>query len=352
MFIRNQWYVAAWDSEVGRKPLGRTLLGEPVVLYRKIDGQVVAMVDACPHRLLPLSMGMIEGDNLRCRYHGVMLNGEGQCVEMPGGAQKREFVKARTYPVVERYRFVWVWIGEAEKADPALIPDLWPCEKEGWAFEGGSYFIKANYKLMIDNLMDLTHETHVHPGSIGQAEILEAPIDIRAEGDRVFVSRWMPEVDNPPFWEANSGLKGKVDRWQVCEFIAPHAVIIDVGVAPPGLVGGIDGDHTQGTNGYVIDLMTPSGENTCWYFWGLARNFHVQDVGFGQRARAAQGKVFAEDVEILEAQQASIDALPNERLKAYDIDGGGVRARAVLLKMERAQAQAEARPSRGSVAAE
>jgi vanillate O-demethylase monooxygenase subunit len=261
---------------------------------------------------------------------------------MPGTAQRLDYMKARTYPVVERYRFVWVWIGDAEQADPALLPDLWPCEASGWAFEGGSYFIKANYKLMIDNLMDLTHETHVHPGSIGQAEILEAPIEISAKGDRIYVSRWMPGVDNPPFWEMNSGIQGKVDRWQICEFMAPGAVIIDVGVAPVGRLGGIGGERAQGTNGFVIDLMTPSGEDTFWYFWGMARNFHIDDAVFGERIKVAQGKVFSEDVEVLEAQQRSIDANPNQRLRAFDIDGGGVRARAVLTRLEKAQAAAQA----------
>jgi vanillate O-demethylase monooxygenase subunit len=344
MFIRNHWYVAAWDGEVGRKPLARTLLGEPIVLYRKINGEVVALADACPHRLLPLSMGMVEGDNLRCRYHGVMFDGAGKCVEMPGTAQKLDFMKAKTYPVVERYRFVWIWIGDADKADPALLPDLWPCERQGWAFEGGAYFIKANYKLMIDNLMDLTHETHVHPDSIGQVEILETPLEVRAEGQRIFVSRWMPGVENPPFWQMASGILGAVDRWQICQFMAPGAVLIDVGVAPMGMLGGIGGDRTRGSNGFVVDLMTPSGENSCWYFWGLARNFHVDDIGFGLRAKAAQGRVFKEDVDILEAQQASLDALPGQRMRSFDIDGGAVRARVVLERMEKAQAEAKTAP--------
>ena len=338
MFIRNQWYVAAWDSEVGRKPLARTILGEPLVMYRKIEGEAVVMADACPHRLAPLSIGLVEGDNLRCKYHGVMFDGAGACVEMPGHTQKLDYLKVRTYPVIERYRYVWVWIGEAEKADPALLPSLWPCEADGWAFDGGAYFIKANYKLMIDNLMDLTHETHVHASTIGQAELMSAPMQVRAEGREVFLSRWMPKVDNPPFWQMLSGLKGEVERWQICQFIAPSAVLIDVGVAPIGMVGGIDGERTKGANAFVVDLMTPSGENTCWYFWGLARNFHVKDVGFGQRVKANQAKVFMEDVELLEAQQATMDAFPGEKMRTFDIDGGAVRARAVLDKMERAQA--------------
>jgi vanillate O-demethylase monooxygenase subunit len=229
-------------------------------------------------------------------------------------------------------------VGEAEKADPALIPDLWPCAKDGWVFEGGVNFVKANYKLMIDNLMDLTHETYVHPDSIGQAELMEAPITVRTAGDKVYVSRWMPGVDNPPFWRMNSGFNSPIDRWQVCEFLAPAAVIIDVGVAPAGLLGGIDDDKTRGTNGFVIDFMTPSGDDTMWYFWGMARNFHIDDNDLSERIRAAQGRVFAQDVEVLEAQQANIKALPHETLRAFDIDGGGVRSRAVLHELEITQA--------------
>ena len=149
MFVKNQWYAFAWDREVGRKPLGRTICGEPVVVYRKLDGELAALIDACPHRLLPLSMGLVEGDNLRCRYHGVLFNGQGQCIEMPGETQKKDALVAQTYPVVERHRFVWVWIGDADKADPALVPDLWPCSTQGWAFDGGG--VRA--RIVIDRML-------------------------------------------------------------------------------------------------------------------------------------------------------------------------------------------------------
>jgi vanillate O-demethylase monooxygenase subunit len=340
MFVRNQWYVFGWDREIGRKPLGRTICGEPIVLYRTLAGAVVALEDACPHRLLPLSMGLIEGDNLRCRYHGVLFDGHGHCLEMPGQVQKRDTLRAKTYPVVERYRFVWVWIGAADKADPALIPDLWPCAREGWAFEGGSHFIKADYRLNIDNLMDLTHETHVHPGSIGQSELLDAPIEVTAEGDKVLVSRWMDNIIPPPFWATNSRYDGPMDRWQICEYLFPSTVIIDVGVAPAGQIPR-GGDRTQGTNGFVIDCMTPSSETSHWYFWGMARNFLVGDIGFGDRVKAAQHHVFSEDVEVLEAQQRSLDALPDRKMRVFDIDGGGVRARVMIDRALKAQAAAK-----------
>lgn len=72
-WLRNRWYVAGWDSEIDRAPFARTICGEPVVLYRKLDRSVVAMRDACPHRLLPLSLGIKEGDSIRCRYHGLLI---------------------------------------------------------------------------------------------------------------------------------------------------------------------------------------------------------------------------------------------------------------------------------------
>ena len=336
-FLKNRWYVAAWDSEVGRKPLGRTLCGEPVVLYRRLDGSVVAMRDACPHRLLPLSKGAVEGDNIRCGYHGMMFDGAGRCVEMPTQEQTAaNFAVAGVYPVIERYRFVWVWIGDPTAADAALMPDLWPCEREGWTFDGGVYHLKADYRLMIDNLMDLTHETYVHAGSIGQPEILDSPIEVSSEGDEVFVTRWMRGIDAPPFWRNALKRPGPVDRWQICRFIPPGAVMIDVGVALAG-TGAESGDRSHGVNGYVIDFMTPERDGTTWYFWGMARNFDIHDHGFTERFKAQQGGVFSEDLEILEAQQRSIDANPDLKLRNFNIDAGGVRSRLVLDRLIEAQ---------------
>src|SRR3984885_8418471 len=140
MFVSNQWYVAIGDKELDREPLARVICGEPIVLFRKFDRTVIAMHDACPHRLLPLSMGIKEGDNIRCRYHGLLINSEGQAVEMPISSERiHRSICAKTYPVAERHRFVWIWIGEAGKADQALIPDFWPCSHSGWTFDGGYY---------------------------------------------------------------------------------------------------------------------------------------------------------------------------------------------------------------------
>jgi len=137
-FIRNRWYIAAWDGEVANKPLARKICGEPIVMYRKLDGNVVAMRDACPHRLLPLSMGIREGDNIRCKYHGMLIGPDGTPEEMPMVEERvNKKVCTPSYAVAEKYRYVWVWIGDQAKADESKLPDFWPCETEGWVFDGG-----------------------------------------------------------------------------------------------------------------------------------------------------------------------------------------------------------------------
>ncbi|RST30672.1 aromatic ring-hydroxylating dioxygenase subunit alpha [Sphingomonas ginkgonis] len=339
-WLTNRWYVAGWDSEIDSAPLARTICGVPMLFYRKLDRTPVAMRDACPHRLLPLSMGLREGDSIRCKYHGLKIGPDGRAEEMPLRTEAvNRSICVPTYPVAERHRFVWIWIGNAALADPALIPDLWPCSAPGWTFDGGTYHVACDYRLMIDNLMDLTHETYVHAGSIGQPEILDAPIETRVEGDEVHVSRWMPGIDAPPFWRTALKQPGPVDRWQICRFLLPSAVMIDVGVAPVE-AGATPDRHDQGARGMVIDFMTPESETSHHYFWGMARNFDVNDAGFTARMKRQQGGVFAEDKVILEAQQRSIETNPGLRLSAYRIDEGGVRARQLIARALRAEEMA------------
>ena len=327
----NQWYVAAWARDVGRALLARTICEEPVVLYRREDGSVVALEDVCPHRLLPLSMGVIEGDALRCGYHGLLLDSAGQCLEMPGAAPKNSAVCVTAYPVVERYNFVWVWIGDPARADLDLLPNLWMTEAEGWRADGGTYDVACDYRLIIDNLMDLTHEAHVHSSTLGQVELHDFPITTNVESDKVVTSKWIASVPAPPLYKSMlDGYDGPVDRWQIIEFYPPTGVIIEGGVAKSERALTIDRREGADILTYVLDFITPATEKTCTYFWGSVRNRDVDDDAAFGRITKLQGEVFMEDVAVLEAQQKQIDRFPERKLQAYSIDAGVVRARRAL----------------------
>jgi vanillate O-demethylase monooxygenase subunit len=332
MFVRNAWYAAAWDHEVKRRLLARTIAGEPIVLYRRTDGSPAALADACWHRLVPLSLGRLEGDEVECGYHGLRFGPEGRCTRMPSQHTLHPGACVRAYPVVERHRFVWVWLGNPAAADPALIPDMHWNDDPAWAGDGELLRVACDYRLVIDNLMDLTHETFVHAGSIGNRAVAEAPFESEDGDDTATVTRWMIDVEPPPFWRAQLGKPGRVDRWQIIRFLPPCTVLIDVGVAPHGS-GAPEGDRSQGVNGYVLNTITPETERSCLYFWSFCRNYRLSEQRLTTELRQGVAGIFAEDERILEAQQRAIERLAGRPLVNLNIDAGGLRARRLIERM-------------------
>ena len=333
MFPKNAWYVACTPDEIEGKPLGRQICGEKIVFYRGEEGRVAAVEDFCPHRGAPLSLGFVREGRLVCGYHGLQMGCEGKPVAMPG-QRVRGFPCIRSYPVEERYGFVWVWPGDPALADPAAIHHLPWADSPDWAYGGGLFHIACDYRLMVDNLMDLSHETYVHASSIGQKEIDEAPVSTRLEGAQVVTSRFMENVMPPPFWQAalrGNGLADDVpvDRWQICRFDAPGHVMIEVGVAHAGK-GGYHADPAHKVSSIVVDFMTPESATSHWYFWGMARNFKPGDQALTEAIRAGQAGIFAEDRAILERQQENLLRHPERRLLMLNIDAGGVQSRRII----------------------
>jgi vanillate monooxygenase len=317
MFPKNTWYVACTPDEIADKPLGRTIAGEPLVIYRGA----------------PLSLGRVCEGKLVCGYHGLEMGCDGKPIAMPN-QRVRGFPAIRAYPVVERHGFIWVWPGDAAQADAALIPELHWANSPDWAYGGGLYHIRCDYRLMIDNLMDLTHETYVHANSIGQKEIDEAAPVTKVEGEHVITSRHMEGIMAPPFWQMalrGNGLPDDqpVDRWQICHFNPPSHVMIEVGVALAGR-GGYHADPKDKASSIVVDFITPETETSIWYFWGMARNFQPHDEALTAKIREGQGKIFSEDLAMLEGQQANLLRHPGRKLLGLNTDAGGVQARRIL----------------------
>lgn len=285
VFVTMAWYAIGWETDIGRSLKPFTVCGPPMVAYRRFDRGAVVLQDSCWHRGLSLSMGRLAGDEVECAYHGLRFTPQGRCSFVPG---------------------------------------------------------QDVVRLLLDNLMDLTHETFVRGTSIGHAAILHAPFDVEHDDGGVTLTRWMSGVKAPPFLDMQLRLAHglpegtDVDRWQIIHFDAPSTVEIDVGVAPVG-TGAREGDRSRGISGRVLNSITPSTATSCYYNFGFARNFRLESRELDEEIKSGVTRIFGEDKVILEAQQRALGLNPHQRLRDLGIDSGSVRARRMIdrrLKME------------------
>ncbi len=326
MFLRNCWYVAAEAGEIGRAPLGRIILGEPVVLYRQEDGTAVALEDRCCHRRAPLHKGRLVGDALQCGYHGFTFDAAGACIKVPGYDRPPVGVGGvRSYPLVERHRFAWIWTGEREKADPGLIPDFHHNDDPAWAAPGAYLPVGANYLLLVENLIDLSHVAFVHSGTIGSDDTRASLDHDRGDG-HVRVVRAAKDIPSPPHMQ-RLGVGGRADMTKAIEFRPPSHITIHItwterAAARPRTL------HVM-----VLNAITPETERTSHYFWVAARDFDVADADVTEFYRREVIKAFNEDKDMLEAQQASIDLAPDAATVNVHGDWGGVQARRMVERL-------------------
>ena len=235
MFLTDYWYVAAVSDEIGETPLARTLLDEPVVLYRTPDGGIAALEDRCCHRHLPLSLGKVVGEGLQCGYHGLVYDAEGVCIRVPGQTAVPPGARVRAYPVVERWGWVWIWMGDPGQADESRIEDFHWLDDPGWRAAGCRIPMECDYRLGIDNLLDLSHLTYVHATTLGNAAVAEqAEVRTERHGAGVRVTRWMIDVPAPPMYRKLVDFGVNIDRWQIIDFSPPCFVTLDLGGAPTG----------------------------------------------------------------------------------------------------------------------
>ena len=332
MYLRNCWQVAAFSSDVvGGQLFARTICDEPLVLYRDAGGRPVALEDRCAHRAAPLSKGTLVGDVLRCGYHGLCYDTSGKCVSIPGQAYLPTRARVRAFPATEKHRLVWVWMGDPERADLALVPDVHWLDHPDWVAAEGYHRIEANYRLLNDNLLDLSHETYVHTRTIGHEAVAESPITIRAEDGVVRIDKDMPGCTPPPFYQFLGRLKAtdRIDRWQRTVYRPPGFIVIDVGVqpldAPPG---------SNRVEGRVINLMTPETATSTHYFWAFARNFRLDEPDVTAYLRDAVGRTFDEDKDMLESQQRNIgDVAEPQFAIAVKADVGPTQGRRLLASL-------------------
>jgi phenylpropionate dioxygenase-like ring-hydroxylating dioxygenase large terminal subunit len=337
-FVMNAWYVVAWAHEVtAEKLFARTVCNEAMVLWRTAEGAIAALEDRCCHREMPLARGTLESGTVRCPYHGLRFAPDGRCVEIPGQEHVPPAVRVRRYPALERHGWVWVWPGDAEKADPALIQQIQERNHHPqWASGGGTVHMRGNYLLVHDNLLDLTHETYVHATSLGNHAVVENPIKTEVQADRVTVTRWMINHDPAPFWKAAlkqvKGYEGACDRWQIVNFVPPCSLVLDVGVAPTG-TGAPQGDRSQGVPSCNLNAITPETESSTFVFWAFARQFQIDDAQLTATLVSRAAAILEEDKAAIEAVQRVMERDPGRRPMSLRIDAGVVAARRIIERL-------------------
>ena len=340
MFLKNYWYIAASADEVSRGLLTRWILDVPVLLYRTEAGEPVALENLCPHRSLPLSMGELVGDSVRCGYHGMVFGGDGKCIRIPGQDHIAPRWKVRSFPIVEKWRWLWIWMGDPAQADPAQIPDFHWNDDPDWITTGGHFDIKCHYQLLVDNLLDLSHEAFVHRTTIGNDAVAESPVTVTQNGDAVRVVRLMPGCPPPPLYVKLIGYEGEIDRSQDITFTPASNIVIASKYVPQG-----SNDPDRTLEYRVLNGITPATANSCHHFWAVPRNC-APDPKVTEAFHEGSVRAFSEDVIVLEAQQAMIDSRGGlgegggiEWLHS-NADAGGMAARRVVDRLLATQAAA------------
>lgn len=337
-YLRRAWYVAAWMHEIlPGKILHRTILGEPLALFRSADGSPAALLDRCPHRFAPLSAGVLSGGRVMCRYHGLEFDTQGRCVANPHGPALQSLA-VRSWPVRDAHRATWIWMGDPAEADPALIPPLdYLGDAPDTAFSCGQLLSgRGNYELFSDNILDLSHTDYLHPTTLGGGAVTKTRQRIEETDSYIEVTWYAP--DTPPLPVMRSlvpNLPERTDTIQAVRWYAPSVMRLISGVVESGR------PLSEGFSNVNAHIMTPETETTSHYFFAATRNFLTEDGALNLRLAKVREHIFlTEDKPMIELVQERMGGADFWDLKPrlLPIDEASVRVRRRLQKLIEAEA--------------
>jgi phenylpropionate dioxygenase-like ring-hydroxylating dioxygenase large terminal subunit len=308
-FLRNAWYAAAWSSEIQNTLFHRVILGEPVVMYRNRRGEAVGFTNLCPHRFAPLHLGSLVEDTIECPYHGLRFDGQGVCVFNPDGEGRvPPGNRLRRYPLIERYATVWIWMGE-DPADESVLPDFgFLTDSARYRATTGVIEVPADYRYVLDNLLDAAHVVKVHHDTLASEAITRAKSEVVMKGDAIWVNRWCPNGGLSPIlsmmWSMDRGpiAAGQTfDQWANAGWNAPSLVTTDVALT-------LSGEPMEaGLRTMASHFLTPETETKTHYFWSICRNFKRDDAELDRQTRIGTEYAFIEqDVRMLRAIQEQV----------------------------------------------
>lgn len=328
-FLKNAWYMAGWSRDFSPAQIRpQTILGEPIVFYRSESGVLTALEDRCCHRHAPLSRGRLEGENLRCMYHGLKFAPSGVCIEMPGAKSIPPVMKVRAYPVVERFSAAWIWMGTPSAADESLIPPFVGVDDPGWHMKPGHMDYDVYYELVQDNLLDLSHVAYVHRDTFASGR--EDSAQAWADGDvhvsqlerGVRVERWMRNAPRPRHQIEASGEFS--DVLTSFDYLVPGVFLLTTRNYRAGAFERAAGrfpTEEPTFSSFSAQAVTPlTAHSTRYYFcygpWSRVANGEALKEPFADLAIRA----FTEDREMLTAQQRVIDSDPTRKFMLFEVD--------------------------------
>jgi len=332
-YLRNVWYMAGWSEELGPgQVISRRIRDRRIALFRTDAGAVSAVADRCPHRFAPLSLGEVHGDALVCPYHGLTFNGSGGCVRNPFSENIPAAARIDAWLCAERHGAIWLWGGEPQSADPAMIPDLGLVEDSDTVRVVRGYtLLEAPYEFGTDNLMDLSHIEFVHKGSFaGGGVIFAGRHEVIDEGDTLRSNWWMPGVPAPSHTMGIYPPDMMTDHWLEMRWNAPATMLLEIGCCPSG------GPRETGVVAHQAHVLTPASATTAHYFWASARTHDLDSPETDAFLKALFAQAFdEEDKPIIKAAYENLEGEDFWTAKplSLGIDSGGTRARRKLQMM-------------------
>lgn len=335
-FLMNCWYVAAWDHElIDGKLLERTLLEQPVLLYKGDSGKVVALDNRCCHRGAKLSKGRLEGDCVRCMYHGLKFDPSGKCVQIPGQDVIPDKLGVRSYAVVERDHLIWIWMGDQAKADAGLILDFPYLREPGWRGVPDYMHYDANYVLIVDNLSDFAHLAFVHTRSLGGSEeyaFKTKPVVVERLERGFKVERWHMNAAPAPFHRRVVRNDNPVDRCNRAVMHVPGVFFMETLFAPAG--SGAERGQLQGAKQYRnCQFFTPETRTSTHFFWNYLHDYDLHDPTIALSLHDSMVEGFMEDKAIIEDQQQVLDRDPGFVMHPIVADGALAHFRRTLSRL-------------------
>ena len=332
-YVKEAWYPVVWADRVGRELTRHVVLEEPIVIYRLENGDIAALRDACPHRLAPLSLGKLKGDNIECGYHGMTFDRSGKCVLIPGQDIIPSSAVVRSYPLEVKYGLVWLYMGDPKNADPNKIFHLKQYGQEGWhAVQGDTLRIECNYLSLCDNLLDPAHVTFVHATTLGTPAGATVPVTNEYRNNEITVWRWIRNGPVIPLFEKFGGLKGLVDRWHYYNYSAPCYFSIDMGSCPTGAIPDME-RRSEGIQMHTCHVLTPVDERTVLQHWFYVRNFRTDEHNIDHEMNTSLDMAFKEDKVILESIQREEERDPNFKRIVLGIDAAPLKMRRMVDKL-------------------